>query len=96
MPQGLYEFRIRPFGLTNAPAAFQHLMQRVLMGLNPEEGPDFLAVYTDDHDVLLFSRTLENHLKQLAMVMDRLQEVGLKLKPKSVASFGRALSISST
>ena len=50
------------------------------MGLNPEEGPDFLAVYIDD--VLVFSRTLEDHLRHLAAVMDRLQEVGLKLKPK--------------
>ena len=50
------------------------------MGLNPEEGPDFLAVYIND--VLVFSRTLEDHLGHLAMVMDHLQEAGLKLKPK--------------
>ena len=34
--QGLYEFRVMPFGLTNAPSVFQRLMQKVLMGLNPE------------------------------------------------------------
>ena len=50
----LHEFRVKPFGLTNTPAVFQCLMQRVLMGLNPEEGPDFLAVCIDD--VLVFSR----------------------------------------
>ena len=47
-PQGLFEFRVMPFGLTNAPAVFQRLMQRVLMGLNPEDGPDFVAVYIND------------------------------------------------
>ena len=46
-----------PFGLTNAPSVFQRLMQQVLLKLNPEEGPDFIAVYTDD--VLVFSHTLK-------------------------------------
>ena len=79
MPQGLYEFRVMPFGLTNAPAVFQRLMQRVLMGLNAEDGPDFVTVYIDD--VLVFSCTLEEHLEHLCRVIERLQEVGQKLKP---------------
>ena len=78
-PQGLYEFRVMPFGLTNAPAVFQRLMQCVLMGLNPEEGPDFVAVYIDD--ILVFSRTLEDHIDHLRLVFERLVETGLKLKP---------------
>ena len=56
-----------PFGLKNAPAVFQRLMQRVLHGLNPEEGPDFVSVYLDD--VLVFSATLEEHLGHLRSVM---------------------------
>ena len=54
-PQGLYEFRVMPFGLCNAPAVFQHLIQQVLQGLNPMDGPDFVSVYIDD--VLIFSKT---------------------------------------
>ena len=68
-----------PFGLCNAPAAFQRLMQRVLMGLNPEESPNFLVVYLDD--VLVFSETLEDHLRHLQTVIKRLEEAGLKRKP---------------
>lgn len=68
-----------PFGLTNAPSVFQRLMQRVLMGLNPEEGPDFVAVYIDDF--VVFSRTLGEHIDHLCKVIERLQEAGLKLKP---------------
>ena len=44
-PQGLFEFRVMPFGLTNTPSVFQRLMQKVLMCLNPESGPDFVSVY---------------------------------------------------
>ena len=78
-PQGLFEFLVMPFGLTNAPAVFQRLMQRVLAGLNPDSGPDFVAVYIDD--VLVFSRTVEEHLIHLQAVIQRIGEAGLKLKP---------------
>ena len=77
--QGLYEFAVMPFGLKNAPAVFQRLMQKVLMGLNPEEGPDFVSVYLDD--VLIFSNTFEAHLDHLRRVLQRFQTAGLKLKP---------------
>ena len=78
-PQGLFEFRVMPFGLMNAPSVFQRLMTCVLMGLNPDDGPAFVAVYLDD--ALVFSRTLEDHIKHLKLVIMRLQETGLKLKP---------------
>ena len=57
VPQGLFEFRVMPFGLTNAPAVFQRLMQKVLLGLNPEDGQAF---YIDD--ILIFSPSLSDHL----------------------------------
>ena len=78
-PYGLFQFRVMPFGLTNAPAVFQRLMQAVLMGLNPVGGQQFVSVYIDD--VLLFSQTLEEHLEHLRLVIQQLQNAGLKLKP---------------
>ena len=77
--QGLYEFRVMPFGLTNAPAVFQRLMQQVVTPLNPPAGPDFVSVYLDD--ILVFSRTLKQHLHYLKTVIEKLSDVGLKLKP---------------
>ena len=77
-PTGLFEFRVMPFGLTNAPAVFQRLMQKVLNGLNPARGPGFVVVYIDD--ILIYSRTLDDHLSHIGQVLNRLQAAGLKLK----------------
>ena len=77
--QGLFEFRVMPFGLTNAPAVFQRLMQQVVAPLNPSSGPDFVSVYLDD--ILVFSRNLGEHMVHLTTVIEKLAEVGLKLKP---------------
>ena len=75
----LFEFRVMPFGLRNAPAVFQRLMQQILTGLNPLDGPDFVSAYLDD--ILVFSTSLEDHLNHLGQVLNRLSEAGLKLKP---------------
>jgi len=66
--QGLYEFAVMPFGLKNAPALFQRLMQRVLMGLNPSDGQDFVSALDD---MLVFSETFNEHLAHLALVLER-------------------------
>ena len=66
--QGLYEFSIMPFGLKNTPAVLQCLMNKVLMGLNPESGHDFVAVHLDD--VIVFSDTFEDHLAYLKKVLE--------------------------
>ena len=63
-----------PFGLTNAPATFQRLMQSVLTGMS-----EFCSVYIND--VLVFSDSIEEHIKHLQLIFDRLRKVGLKLHP---------------
>ena len=68
-----------PFGLTNAPAVFQRLMQRVLDGLNPGDGPEFVEVYIDD--ILVFSCTMTEHVNHLCQVLERLRGAQLRLKP---------------
>ena len=52
-----------PFGLRNAPAVFQRLMQKVLAGLNHDNEPPFVSVYLDD--ILVYSETFEDHLDHL-------------------------------
>ena len=58
---------------------FFRLMQCVLAGLKPPEGPDFVSVYLDD--VIVFSRTLDDHMHHLSLVLHRLAKAGLKLNP---------------
>ena len=69
-----------PFGVTNAPAVFQRLMQRVLAGLQSENATEFVSVYLDD--VIVFSETFTDHIKHLEAVFDHLKEAGLMLNPK--------------
>ena len=63
-PSGLYSYKVMPFGLRNAPATFQRLMNRVVSGLVG------CAVYLDD--VVIFSATWEDHLQRIRALLDRL------------------------
>ena len=74
-PYGLYQFRVMPFGLCNAPATFQRLMEEVLAGLHWTN----CLVYLDD--IIVFSQTIEDHLDKLREVFSRLRDAGLKIKP---------------
>ena len=74
--QGLHEFVRMPFGMCNAPATFQRLMEVVLAGLLWKN----CFVYIDD--VLVCSNTFEEHLTHLKEVLSRLQQAGLRLKAK--------------
>jgi hypothetical protein len=71
---GHYEFKVMPFGLRNAPSTFQRLLDRVLAGLLYK----ICLVYIDD--VIIFSRTFEEHLQHLTAVFDRLRKAGLSMK----------------
>ena len=73
--RGMFRFKVFPFGLTNAVATFQRLMDLVLSGLNFE----VCLVYVDD--VIVFSTTPEQHLERLEMVLKRFEGANLKLKP---------------
>lgn len=73
---GLFQFRVLPFGLCNAPVTFQRLMNNVLAGLIYKT----CVVYQDD--IVVASPTFEQHLADLKEVLDRLQAAGLSLKLK--------------
>ena len=73
-PLGFYECNRMGFGLTNAPATFQRLMERAMGSLNLTE----CLIYLDD--VIVFSKTKEEHFLRLKSVFQRLEEAGLKLK----------------
>jgi len=78
---GLFEFLRMPFGLTNAPAIFQRAMNQVLSGLI---GRCCMA-YIDD--VVIWSKSVEEHVQHLKLVLERLRKAGLQLKP-SKCHFG--------
>ena len=66
-----------PFGLCNAPATFQRLMQKVLAGLE-----SFYSVYTDD--ILVFSELEEEHVNHLNQSFQRSRRFCLKTPPRKV------------
>ena len=72
-PFGLYQFHVMPFGLQGAPATFQRLMNRVLLGFE-----DFSAAYLDD--IIIFSETWNDHLHHLRQVLESLKSAGLTVK----------------
>uniref|UniRef100_A0A8C5LM99 ribonuclease H n=1 Tax=Leptobrachium leishanense TaxID=445787 RepID=A0A8C5LM99_9ANUR len=73
-PFGLYQFWVMPFGMKNAPATFQRIVDHLLEGMQ-----DFTSAYLDD--IAIFSNTWEDHLQHLRAVLDRLGPAGLTVKP---------------
>lgn len=68
-PSGLYKYTVMPFGLRNAPATFQRLMNQVVAGL------DGCAVYLDD--VVIYSDTWSEHIQRIKALFDKLVWAGL-------------------
>jgi hypothetical protein len=80
--RGLYEFKVMPFGLVNAPMTFQRAMDLILSGLKYE----ICLVYLDD--IIVFGRTWKEHCDNLRTVLERLRSAGIYLKPKK-CQFGK-------
>jgi len=74
-PFGHYEFKRMPFGLKNAPATFQRLMDRVLSGLQGTT----LFVYLDD--IVIYARSLQEHERKFNQLAERLRKANLRLQP---------------
>ncbi|MCG8432109.1 MAG: reverse transcriptase family protein, partial [Candidatus Omnitrophica bacterium] len=73
--QGLFQFTVLPFGLNNAPATFERLMESVLRHLQWER----CLLYLDD--ILIYGKTFDEALDNLELVLERLREANLKIKP---------------
>ena len=75
VPGGLFRFRMMPFGLHGAPATFQRLVDEVLRGAQ-----DYAAAYIDD--IVIYSKTWEEHVQHLADVFQRIHSAGLVINAK--------------
>ena len=74
-PFGLYHFKVMPFGLANASATFERMMELVLSGLHWE----ICLIYIDD--VIVFGRTFEEHIVRQHQVLTHKKGANLKLWP---------------
>ena len=85
-PQGAkFEFKVVPFGLTQAPAYFQRLVGEVLQGIPYAFG------YLDD--ILIFSPDVKTHLEHLREIFKRLKKADLKLKESKCSFLESSYSI---
>jgi len=72
---GTYEYLVMPFGLCNAPAAFQQWINEVLI----EHIDMCCIVYLDV--VLIYSNTLQQHRKDVSNILEAIRKSGMKVKP---------------
>ncbi|UYV76850.1 hypothetical protein LAZ67_14002195, partial [Cordylochernes scorpioides] len=86
-PDGLYEFKVMPFGLCNAPATFERMMDTLLRGLKWS----MCLCYLDD--IIVFSPTFDEHVRRLELVLRCLSKAGLVLNPDKCLFGTKRLSI---
>jgi hypothetical protein len=87
---GLYEFNCMPFGLCNAPSTFQREMNTLFKDVLYE----FVLVYLDD--IIVFSKTRDEHIRHLRIVFDLLTKENLKLKLSKCDFFKTKIKIPRT
>ncbi|UYV79636.1 K02A2.6-like, partial [Cordylochernes scorpioides] len=75
-PDGLYEFRVMPFGLCNAPATFERMMDNLLAGLKWT----ICLCYLDD--IIVYASSFQEHMERLEKVLKCIQRAGLCLNPE--------------
>lgn len=73
---GLYEFNVLPFGLSNAPATFQRFMNNMLRKFDWK----FSLVYLDD--ILIYSENYDDHLEHIKQVLKEILSYNLKINMK--------------
>ena len=83
--RGHFQFKVMPFGLCNAPASFERLMEQVLAGLQY----DRCLVYLDD--IIVAGKTIEETVENFEKVLARLRSAGLKLKPSKCTLFAKSV-----
>lgn len=82
-PLGFYECERMPFGLCNAPATFQRLMENCMGDLHL----NWCIIYLDD--IIVYSDSFDEHLTRLDGIFERLRNAGMKLKPSKCQFFLR-------
>ena len=84
--EGLFEFNCMPFGLANAPATFQRMMNEVMSNGKWHVGEDFMD------DILIGSPTFEDHVKDLTQLFEIFAKYGLKIKLSKCQFFKEELA----
>ena len=74
VPRGKYEFNVTPFGLCSAVASYHRMIDMSLSGLNS----DRILAYMDD--IVVFSKTFDDHVASIAQLFGRLRASGILLK----------------
>ena len=83
--EGCYRFKRMPFGLCNAPATFQRMLDILLAGLRWRS----CLVYLDD--IIVFSKSVDEHFKHLGEILAILRKAGLSLKLKKCNFFTKTV-----